>query len=73
MSRRLIWTFVLGVVLFVLLGGLKMRAQWAALIALAVALVVAVAVYDMPVGQAADSALEGAVFGLWPIIVRADL
>jgi lactate permease len=56
------------VVLFVLLGGLKMRAQWAALIALAVALVVAVAVYDMPVGQAADSALEGGVFGLWPIM-----
>ena len=54
--------------LFVLLGGVKMAAQWAALISLAVALVVAIAVYGMPVGQAADVALEGAAFGLWPII-----
>ena len=54
--------------LFVLLGGVKMAAQWAALISLAVALVVAIAVYGMPVGQAVDVALEGAAFGLWPII-----
>jgi lactate permease len=56
------------VVLFVLLGGLRVKAQWAGLSALAVALVVAVAVYDMPVGQAADSALLGATFGLFPIM-----
>jgi lactate permease len=56
------------VTLFVLLGGLRMRAQWAALIALGVALVVAIAVYGMPVGQALDSALEGGAFGLWPIM-----
>jgi lactate permease len=56
------------VTLFVLLGGVKMAAQWAALIALAVAFVVAIAVYGMPVGQAVDVALEGAAFGLWPII-----
>ncbi len=55
-------------VLFVLLGGLKMKAQWASLLALAVAIVVALAVYSMPVGQAGDAALEGAVFGLWPIM-----
>ncbi len=55
-------------VLFVLLGGLKLKAHWAALITLAVALVVAVAVYSMPVGQAGDAALEGAVFGFWPIM-----
>jgi lactate permease len=54
--------------LFVLLGGLRMRAQWAALIALATAVVVAIAVYGMPVGQALDSALEGGTFGLWPIM-----
>jgi lactate permease len=54
--------------LFVLLGGVRMKAQWAGLIALAVALIVALAVYDMPVGQAFDSAAEGAAFGLWPIM-----
>jgi lactate permease len=54
--------------LFVLLGGLRMKAHWASLIALAVAIVVALAVYGMPVGQATDSALEGAAFGFWPIM-----
>ncbi len=54
--------------LFVLLGGLRLKAQWAGLSALGVALVVAIAVYGMPVGQALDSALLGAVFGLFPIM-----
>jgi lactate permease len=54
--------------LFILLGGIKMKAHWAGLISLAVALVVAIAVYDMPVGQAFDSGAEGAVFGLFPIM-----
>jgi len=54
--------------LFVLLGGLRLKAQWAGLAALAVALVVAIAVYGMPAGQALDSALLGAVFGLFPIM-----
>ncbi len=56
------------VALFVLLGVIRMKAQWAAMIALGVALVVAIAIYGMPVGQAGDAALEGAVFGLFPII-----
>ena len=56
------------ITLFVLLGGLKWSAHWAALCSLAVALVVALAVYSMPVGQAFDSALLGAVFGLFPIM-----
>jgi lactate permease len=56
------------VTLFVLLGGLKMKAHWAGLISLAVSIVVAVAVYGMPVGQATDSALLGAAFGLFPIM-----
>ena len=54
--------------LFVLLGGLKMAAQWAALIALGVAMLVAMIVYGMPVDQTALSATEGAVFGLFPIM-----
>src|SRR3954449_1404655 len=55
-------------VLFVLLGGVKMKAHWASLIALAAAIVVALAVYSMPVDQALLSASEGAVFGLFPIM-----
>ena len=54
--------------LFVLLGGFKMKAQWAALISLAVAMLVAMIVYSMPVDQTALSASEGAVFGLFPIM-----
>ena len=55
-------------VLFVLLGGLRVRAWLASLIALVVALVVAVVVYGMPVGQAALSGTEGAAFGFFPIL-----
>jgi lactate permease len=54
--------------LFVLLGGLRMAAQWAALIALGIAMLVAMAVYGMPVDQTALSATEGAAFGLFPIM-----
>jgi lactate permease len=56
------------VALFALLAGIRMAAQWAGLITLAVALVIAVAVYGMPVGLALDSALFGAAFGLFPIV-----
>jgi lactate permease len=56
------------VVLFVLLGGLKMKAHWASLIALATAIVIALAVYSMPLGQALDASLEGAAFGIFPIM-----
>src|SRR3954449_10412757 len=54
--------------LFVLLGVLRMKAWLAGLISLAVALVVAVVVYSMPVGQALLSATEGAAFGFFPIL-----
>ncbi|HWE08225.1 MAG TPA: L-lactate permease [Solirubrobacteraceae bacterium] len=55
-------------ILFVLLGVFRLKAQWASLLALAAAIIVALVVYSMPVGQAADSALEGAAFGFWPIM-----
>jgi lactate permease len=54
--------------LIVLLGGLRMKAQWASLIALGVAMAVATGVYGMPAGQAVLSAAEGATFGLFPIM-----
>jgi lactate permease len=55
-------------VLFVLLGGFRRKAQWASLVALAVSILIALIVYSMPIGQAGDAALEGAVFGFWPIM-----
>jgi lactate permease len=54
--------------LFVLLGIVRMKAHWASLITLGVSILVALIVYSMPIGQAADSALEGAAFGFWPIM-----
>ena len=47
---------------------LRWRAHWAGLAALAVAVIVAVAVYGMPIGLAGLSATQGAVFGLFPIM-----
>jgi lactate permease len=55
-------------VLFVLLAGLRVAAQWASLITLAVALVIAVSVYQMPIGLALNSTLLGICFGLFPIV-----
>ncbi|MDQ6744429.1 MAG: L-lactate permease [Actinomycetota bacterium] len=54
--------------LFLLLGVVRLKAQWAALLALVIAGVVAVVVYGMPAGQALDSAAEGAAFGFFPIM-----
>ncbi|MCW7946506.1 lactate permease [Streptomyces hygroscopicus] len=54
--------------LFVLLGGARLRAHWAGLASLAVAVVVAVAGYHMPARLALLSAGEGAGFGLFPIV-----
>ena len=71
-SNSLGWSSLLAAIplltLFVLLGGLKMKAHWAGLISLAVAIIVAVAVYSMPIGQALDAGAEGAAFGLFPIM-----
>jgi lactate permease len=56
------------ITLFVLLGGLKWKAHFAALASLAIALIVAIVVYSMPAGQALDAAILGACFGLFPIM-----
>jgi lactate permease len=56
------------VVLLVLLGVFRMKAHLAGLAGLATAVVIAAAVYGMPLGQAADGAIEGAAFGLFPIV-----
>lgn len=54
--------------LFVLLGALKMTAWKASLISLAVSIAVAVLIYGMPVGQTLLAASEGAAFGFFPIL-----
>ncbi|MGW3209761.1 L-lactate permease [Streptomyces sp. NPDC001135] len=55
-------------ILFALLGGLRLKAHWAGLAALAVAIAVALACYGMPAKLALLSASEGASFGLFPIM-----
>src|SRR5436309_960924 len=71
-SGSLGWSSLLAVLplltLFLLLGGLRMKAVTASLISLAVAIIVAIAVYSMPFGQSMDAAAEGAAFGFFPIM-----
>jgi lactate permease len=54
--------------LFVLLGVLRVTAWVASLVSLALAIVIAIAVYGMPVGQALLAGSEGAAFGFFPIL-----
>ncbi|GAA3191903.1 MULTISPECIES: L-lactate permease [Streptomyces] len=56
------------ITVLVLLGAVRMRAHRAGLTGLAVALAVAALAYGMPVGQALSAAVQGAVFGLFPIL-----
>ncbi|MCW2844709.1 MAG: lutP [Nocardioides sp.] len=55
-------------VLFLMLGGLKIRAWISGLVSLLVALVVAVALFGMPFGQGISAALDGGLFGFFPIL-----
>ncbi len=54
--------------LFVLLGALRIRAWVAGLASLGVALVVAVVLFGMPVGQTLLAGTQGAAFGFFPIL-----
>ena len=56
------------ITLFILLGGFRLTAWISGLAALAVAIVVSLVVWDVPVGQSLDMGLEGAAFGLFPIM-----
>lgn len=55
------------VVMLLGLGALHMKAHWAALLGLAVALGVAILAFGMPAPMAGRTALYGAAFGLLPI------
>lgn len=52
---------------FILIGAVRMKAHWAGLIGVGVALIVAIAVYGMPAGMAISSGFHGALFGIFPI------
>ena len=71
-AHSLAWSSLVAalplIVLFVLLGIVRMRAWVASLIALAVSIVVATWAYGMPAGQAFLAGGEGAVFGFFPIL-----
>ena len=70
LGNQLLSTVVAGLPIIVLLGSLAffhVKAHWAAILGLFVALAVAVFVYGMPAGMAGKSALYGALFGLLPI------
>jgi lactate permease len=54
--------------LFVMLGGLRVTAWVASLVSLALAIVLAILVYGMPLGQALLAGTEGAAFGFFPIL-----
>jgi len=56
------------ITLFVMLGAFRITAWISGLVSLAVALLVAILVYDVPVGQSLDMGAEGAAFGFFPIL-----
>jgi lactate permease len=70
LGNALLSTLVAALPVVVLLGAiawLQIRIHFAALLGLAVALLVAVAVYRMPAGAAGATTLYGAGYGLFPI------
>jgi lactate permease len=71
-AHSLAWSSLAAVLplatLFLMLGVLRVRAWIASLVSLAVAIAIAVAIYRMPIGQAALAASEGAAFGFFPIL-----
>jgi lactate permease len=56
------------ITIFLLLGVFRIRAHWAGLASLAVAVIVAITAFKMSPGLALLSGTEGAVFGLFPIM-----
>jgi lactate permease len=52
----------------ILLGGLRRPAWQASLAGLIVGLVIAVAIWSLPIGLALDAIFNGVVFALWPVM-----
>jgi lactate permease len=55
-------------VVLVLLGAVRMKAHLAGLIGLAVAVLVALFTYGMPIGQTLSAGVQGVLFGVFPIM-----
>lgn len=69
-NNKLISTLIASLPIILLLGGMvlfKLRAQIAAAIGLAVAMVISITAYHMPVSLSGMSALYGMAYGLLPI------
>jgi lactate permease len=71
-AHSLAWSSLIAalplLLLFVLLGGLRVTAWIASLVSLALAILLAILVYGMPLGQALLAGTEGAAFGFFPIL-----
>jgi lactate permease len=71
-AHSLAWSSLIAalplLLLFVLLGVLRVTAWVASLVSLALALVLAILVYGMPLGQTLLAGTEGAAFGFFPIL-----
>ena len=71
-AHSLAWSSLVAalplLLLFVMLGVLRVTAWIASLISLALAIAIAIFVYAMPVGQALLAGSEGAAFGFFPIL-----
>jgi len=70
LGSQVLSTIVAALPIVVLLGSLAffhVKAHWAAILGLIVALLVSIFAFGMPVGMAAKSAFYGALFGLLPI------
>ena len=71
-AQSLAWSSLVAalplLLLFVMLGVLRVTAWLASLVSLALAIVVAVFVYGMPLGQSLLAGTEGAAFGFFPIL-----
>jgi lactate permease len=71
-AQSLAWSSLVAalplLLLFVMLGVLRVTAWVASLVSLALAIVLAVLVYGMPLGQSLLAGTEGAAFGFFPIL-----
>jgi lactate permease len=71
-AHSLAWSSLIAALpllsLFVMLGVLRVTAWVASLVSLALAIVLAIVVYGMPIGQTLLAGTEGAAFGFFPIL-----
>jgi lactate permease len=71
-AHSLAWSSLIAalplLLLFVMLGVLRVTAWVASVVSLVLAIVLAILVYGMPLGQALLAGTEGAAFGFFPIL-----